>query len=77
MAPMVGLGTYEFKILNMGKITPEESFTNAYAEEIHESEQVCTSAKQLREILDAKYKKASLNKVMKSQCLHLTETQCN
>ena len=26
--PMVDLGTYVFKDLNTGKITPEESFTN-------------------------------------------------
>ena len=29
---MVNLGTYQFKDLNTGKITPEESFMNAYAE---------------------------------------------
>ena len=34
-APMVDLGTYEFKYLNAGIIIPEESFMNAYAEEIH------------------------------------------
>ena len=28
--PMVNLGTYIFKDLNTGKITPDESFTNAY-----------------------------------------------
>ena len=27
---MVDLGTYIFKVLNTGKITPEEFFTNAY-----------------------------------------------
>ena len=36
-----------------------------------------TSTKQLREILDAKYENADLNKVMKNQCQHLTETQSN
>ena len=33
---------------------------NAYAEEIHESEHVRTSTKQLHVILDAKYEKADL-----------------
>ena len=47
----------------------------AYTEEINESEQVRTSTKQLHVILDAKYEKAYLNKVMKNQCQHLTETQ--
>ena len=28
--PMVNLGTYIFKYLNTGNITPEEYFTNAY-----------------------------------------------
>ena len=40
---------------------------NAYAKEINESEQVCTSTKQLGDILDAKYEKADLNRAMKSQ----------
>ena len=34
---MVYLGTYIFKDLNTRKFTPEESFTNAYAEEVYES----------------------------------------
>ena len=33
--PMVDLGTYKFKTLNTGKITPEESFMDAYAEEMY------------------------------------------
>ena len=54
----VDLGTYEFKDLNRGKITPEESFINSYIEYIYELEQVRTTTKQLRVILDAKYEKA-------------------
>ena len=52
---MVDLGTYEFQYLNTGNIMPEQVFTNNYAEKIYESEQVRTSTKQLRVILDAKY----------------------
>ena len=52
---MVSSGTYEFKYLNTGKITPEESFTNAYSKEVYESEHVITATKLLRVILDAKY----------------------
>ena len=74
---MVDLGTYEFKDLNIGNITTKESFTNAYAEEIYESEQVCNYTKRSHIILDDKYRKADLNKVMKNQCQHLTETQHN
>ena len=33
--PMVDLGTYIFKYLNTDKITPAESFTNAYVEEVY------------------------------------------
>ena len=31
-APMIDLGTHEFKYLNTGKITREEYFINAYIE---------------------------------------------
>ena len=44
-ASMVDFGTYEFKYLNTGKITPEELFMKAYAEEIYELEQVQTANK--------------------------------
>ena len=54
---MVDLGTYEFKDLETGKISPEESFTNYYAEEVYELEHVHTSPKQLRVILYAKHEK--------------------
>ena len=37
-AHMVDLGTYIFKYLNLGKITPEESFTNSYVEEVYETD---------------------------------------
>ena len=42
---MVDLGTYIFKDLNTGKITPEETFTNSYVKEVHESDHVCTTTK--------------------------------
>ena len=74
---MVELGTYIFKDLNTGKITPEESFTNAYVEEVYESQHVRTATKRLRVILDAKYEKSDLHKVMENQCQHLTMTQRN
>ena len=74
---MVDLGTYIFKDLNTDKITPKESFTNAYVEEVYESEHVCTATKQLCVILDDKYEKVCLHKVMETQCQHLTMTQRN
>ena len=51
---MFYLGTYIFKDLNKGNITPE-SFSNAYVEELYYSEQVRTDTKQLHVILDSKY----------------------
>ena len=74
---MVDLGMYIFKDLNTEKITPEESFTDAYVEEVYESEHIRTSTKQIRVILDAKYEKANLHKVMETQCQHLTIPQRN
>ena len=53
-ALMVNIGSYEFEDFNTGNITPEELFMDAYAEKIYD--QVRTSTKQLRVILDAKYK---------------------
>ena len=64
---MVDLGTHELRNLNTGEIIPKELFMNAYAEEINESEQVRTSNKWLSTILDAKYKKADLNKSRKNE----------
>ena len=74
---MVGLGTYIFKIINTEKIIPDESFTNAYVEEVYESEHVRTATKQLCLTLDAKYKGADLHEVMETQCQHLTMTPRN
>ena len=75
--PMVDFGTYIFKDLNTGKITPEETFTNSYIDEVYGSEHVHTAKKRLRLILDAKYEKEDLRKVMETQCQHLTMTQHN
>ena len=48
---------------------------DVYAEEVHELEQVRTSTKRLHIILDAKYEKSDLNKVMKNQVRNLIETK--
>ena len=76
-APMVDLGAYIFKDLNTEKIEPEELFTAAYVEEVYELEHIRTATKKLRAILDAKYEKADLDKVMETQCQHLTKIQRN
>ena len=74
---MVDLGTYIFKYLNTRKITPEYFFTNAYFKEVYESQHVRNTTKLLCVILNAKYKKLDLHKVMETQCQHLTMTQRN
>ena len=53
-ATTVDLGTYDFRDSNTGKITPEKSFTNDYAEEVYESEHVRTTTKLLPLILYAR-----------------------
>ena len=55
-AHMVDFGTCELENLDKGKITTEEYFTDSYAEEVFESENVHTSNKRSCTILDSKYK---------------------
>ena len=74
---MVNLSTYIIINLNTAKITPEEFFTNSYVVEVYESEHVHIATKQLSVILDAKYEKRNLQKVMENQCQHLTMTPRN
>ena len=65
---MVDLSTYLFKDSNAGKIKTEESFTDAYAKAVYLSEHILTANKRLHVILDAKYEKSDLHKVMETQC---------
>ena len=71
------MGTYECKYLSTGEITHEESFTDAYVKEVFESEHVRTAKKLLHVMLNAKYEKSDLHKVMETQFHHLTMTQFN
>ena len=43
-SPIIDLGTYKFKYLNTGKITPEEYFMNAYVYGVYIPEhiRICT-----------------------------------
>ena len=58
------MGMQKFKYINTGKITPEESFMDAYTEDNYELEQIHPDNKWLRVIWYAKYEKANLHKVM-------------
>ena len=52
-------------------------FNDAYVEEVYESEHIRTATKRLHVLLDAKYEKSDLHKVMENQCQHFTITQHN
>ena len=64
---MVYFRAYIFKDLNIGKIKPEESFTDTYVQEVYDSEHVRTAIKRLQVTSDAKYEEANLHKVMETQ----------
>ena len=63
---MIDLGTYEFKILNKGKITSEELFMNDYTEEINKQEKYHNCTKRLLVILYGKNENTDLNKVIEN-----------
>ena len=69
---MVDLSNYDFKYLTENIVKPEESFTNLYAAECLKSESTISSARIMRIILDTKYEKSDLNKVMIEKCQHLS-----
>ena len=48
---------------------------NTYVGEFFRSENMYSSTKIIRAIIDAKYEKSGLNNVMKEQCQHITEDQ--
>ena len=70
-APMVYVSTYEFKPLTDNKVKPEESFINVYTDKYLESEGKISSTRRIRRILDARYEKDDLNKVVYEQCQRL------
>ena len=63
---MVDLGTYVFEDLNTEEIKTEEFFTDDYVEELYESENLHTATKRLRVILNSKYEKEDLHKIMEN-----------
>ena len=70
-APMVDVDNYNFNILTAKTFKPEESFINAYVSECFESEGAISATLIMYIILDTKYEKADLNKVMTEQYQHL------
>ena len=75
---MIDLGNHEFKSLTEKIVKPEESFIISYVDKCLESESKISSTRRMRimrRTLDAKYKKADLNKVMAEKCQHLTPSE--
>ena len=70
---MVDVSNYKFKPITDKAVKQEESFINLYVDKCLESENTISSTRWMRRILDAKYKKADLIKVMTKQCQHLND----
>ena len=74
---MAGVGNYEFKYLIDKIVKLKESFINSYVNKCLESDSVIISTQRMCRIIDARYEKADLNKVMTKQCQHLNvEERC-
>ena len=69
---MFDVSSYDFNIIAAETVKPEESFINFSVNECFESECTISATHSMRSILDAKYKKADLNKVINQQFQHLT-----
>ena len=65
---MVDVSSYNFKSITYKTVKPEESFINLYVKKRLESNSAKSSTRRMRRILDAKCKKADLNKVMAEKC---------
>ena len=68
---MVEVRDHHFKLLTDKKVKPEESFINAYVDKCLEYEGTISSTRRIRRILDARYEKADLNKVVYEHCQRL------
>ena len=75
LAPMVDVSNYNFTSMKDKTVEPEESFINTYVNESFESDSAISSIRRMRRILDNKYEKSNLNKVMTKQCQHLNATE--
>ena len=69
---MVVVSNYNFKSLTDKIVKLVESFINTYVEKYLESESAISSMRIMRIILDDKYEKDYLNKIITEQCQHLS-----
>ena len=74
-SPMFYVSNYNFKSIIDKTVKPEESFFNLYIDKCHESDSAINSTRIMRRILDAKYQKDDLNKVMTEHCQHITAAE--
>ena len=65
---MVDVNNCDFYILTAKTVKSEEYFINTYVSECFESKSAISATCRMRRILDAKYEKADINKVMTKQC---------
>ena len=68
---MVDVRNYDLNIITDKTVKPEESFINSYVDEFLGSESALSATNIISRIIDAKHKKADLNKVMTKQCQQL------
>ena len=72
---IVDISNFDFKYITGKTVKQEWSFVTSYVNECLKSNSTISSTCTSRRILDVKYKKADLNKVMTEQCQHLTATE--
>ena len=69
---MVDLSKHNFTSVIDKKVKPVKCFIDTYVDKLLESESAIGSMHGMRRVIDAKYKKADLNKVMTKQCQQLS-----
>ena len=74
-SPMVDVSYYNFTYITDKTVKPEESFVKLYVGKCLKSNSAISSTRRMIIILDAKYEKADLNKVITKKCQHLTSTE--
>ena len=68
---MFHLSNYDFTYIRDKIVKSEESLINTHVDECLKSESAISSMWRMHRILDTKYEKSDLNKVMTKKCQHL------
>ena len=69
---MADLSKYDFRYLTENMVKREESFIDSYVNKFLQSESSMSLTHKIRRILDAKYEKYDLNKVITEQYHHFS-----